>query len=214
MNKILHQLWVGKNPIPKIYYECLNSVKKLMPEWDYRFYTDIEIKALNDNELDMLLEKCINPAEQSDVLRYYIINKFGGIYADADFIFYKTLNDILVNELFCVWENPRLACFGIFGGTKNNEELTKINQHIKSRLINNDYKGPYARLGPQFVSSIIDKSKWNILPTKLFYPYGYRQKRLDVIPQECYAEHVWLKSWWPEEKRKQCVKLYNHGDLI
>ena len=34
--KIIHYIWIGKNPLPKEMQECLDSWKRYMPEYELK----------------------------------------------------------------------------------------------------------------------------------------------------------------------------------
>jgi hypothetical protein len=57
---------------------------------------------LNDNGLiGDLFHKFKKPASKSDLLRYVLVYKFGGVYLDADIIAIKPWNDLLQYKGFC-----------------------------------------------------------------------------------------------------------------
>ena len=68
------------------------------------------------------------PALQADILRYYVLNKYGGIYIDADFICYESFGHIIKKPFFCVSPNTMAywACNGLFGCEPNNPILNML----------------------------------------------------------------------------------------
>lgn len=80
--KIIHQIWLG-SPFPKRYKNFQNLIKKFHPDWEYKLWTDNDIKSLqliNQRAYDA----APNFGEKSDIARYEILYKFGGIYLDTD----------------------------------------------------------------------------------------------------------------------------------
>lgn len=80
--KIIHQIWLG-SPFPKRYKRFQDLIKTLHPGWDYKLWTDENIKQLrlfNQKAYDT----ASNFGEKSDIARYEILYRFGGIYLDTD----------------------------------------------------------------------------------------------------------------------------------
>ena len=68
----MHQIWIGPNPIPPLYQNYLNECKKLHPNWEFKIWTDQNIKELNlDNQF---VDKARSYVLKSDLLRYEIFN--------------------------------------------------------------------------------------------------------------------------------------------
>ena len=61
-----------------------NSWQLLNPDWDYIFWDNNRIKELEITDLKVYKESK-NYGFKSDLLRYEILRKYGGLYADTDF---------------------------------------------------------------------------------------------------------------------------------
>jgi len=92
--KIIHHTYKDSN-LPKEYLKCKNKMIKLHPDFDYRFYTDNDIDLLiktdfpeyyiKFNELPRMIMKI-------DIFRYFLMYKYGGIYADMDYLMLNTFD--------------------------------------------------------------------------------------------------------------------------
>jgi hypothetical protein len=80
--KKIHQIWLG-SPLPKKYKHFQQLIKKFHPDWEYKLWTDNDIKNL---ELinQQTYDAAPNFGEKSDIARYEILYNFGGIYLDID----------------------------------------------------------------------------------------------------------------------------------
>ena len=87
----MHHIWDGE--IPPLYQNYLNECKKLHPDWEFKFWTDQDIRQLGLNYQD-LYDKMRNYAGKSDIARYEILYKFGGVYRDLDVKCLKSINDL------------------------------------------------------------------------------------------------------------------------
>lgn len=81
--KIIHQIWLG-SPFPQKYVKYQQSWQKYHPTWQYRLWTEQEIKKLGLVN-QALYDKAKNWGEKSDIARYEILYRFGGLYVDTDF---------------------------------------------------------------------------------------------------------------------------------
>lgn len=118
--KILHMIWVGDNPPGSYYFENLNRWKELMPGWSILSWTNEKLTNLEiDQGYLSLIQKCRNGAQQADLLKYYLVNKYGGVYVDADVVPKRSLeeldlsdNDIvLCHDLPVTWEYIAVGFF-------------------------------------------------------------------------------------------------------
>ena len=82
--KKIHQIWIGPKKIPSRYLNWGKSWIKNNPQWEYKLWTNREI-----NQLSMinssLYDSTKNIGFKSDIARYEILYKYGGIYIDTDF---------------------------------------------------------------------------------------------------------------------------------
>lgn len=86
--KIIHQIWIGPNKPPEKWINTIKDFVKQNPGWKYILWDDesiAELGLINSNEYDN--EKSYNG--KSDVIRYEVLFRYGGIYIDADTIWLK-----------------------------------------------------------------------------------------------------------------------------
>jgi mannosyltransferase OCH1-like enzyme len=90
--KVIHLIWLGGKR-PAIFDITLNEIK--------RINNDYEVKEWNDDNIDFeLIQKDFyniteNVGSKSDILRFEILNKYGGIYMDYDFIQIKKFDELV-----------------------------------------------------------------------------------------------------------------------
>lgn len=126
--KVIHYIWLGGNPLPKIAEKCIKSWKKYCP--------DYEIKRWDESNVD--IDCCVycrqaydakKYAFASDILRFKILEQEGGIYLDIDVELIKPLDELLNNRLIGGFENERFSNPGILLGAESHNEL--INELIE-----------------------------------------------------------------------------------
>ena len=107
---VVHFIWIGPKPFPFGSVENLRSWIAHHPDWTFYFWTDRErplpcpgMKIRNIKELGLMkLKQCYNNSdnygEKSDILRYEILYREGGLYVDHDFICFKAFDPL--NQAF------------------------------------------------------------------------------------------------------------------
>ena len=115
--RLIHWIWFGPHPFPKKSVKNIASWIKHHPGWEFKFWTDRERKAphphmklcsISDLQLSYLTKEFAssdNYGEQSNLLRYEILYKEGGLYVDHDVKCLKNLEELHPNHaLYCALE--------------------------------------------------------------------------------------------------------------
>ena len=136
--KIIHYIWLGEKPIPQIVNE---NNKILGKDWKVKIWTN----------KDFTFEECQYVKEAyslglymycSDALRFYILNKFGGVYLDCDVKLHKTPDELL-NLKYAIG-NEKYYNFSVNSGimlSEPNNDVIKMfwNYYSTMKLIHNGY---------------------------------------------------------------------------
>jgi mannosyltransferase OCH1-like enzyme len=213
--KIIHQIWLG-SPVPKKFQDLMQTWKKLHPDWEYKLWTDKDI-----GEFKLVNEVAYNLAPnygmKSDILRYEILLRYGGLYIDTDqeavmphdifhhitdfYIgFYHGNHDILARE--CVGN-------GVIGACKGHFFIRKLLSYIHSKTFEikkiKDIGGDETLniTGPHMVKKFIrqmssqlfemnSKQPFLVLPKPFFYPLDVMKHEYALLPlsQEFLARYL------------------------
>jgi len=92
---LVHYLWIGSDKVPYSYFNNIDQCIKLNPDFDFNVWDDkkcldlLEEYGMVDywNNLPTFISKCC-------MVRYLILDKFGGIYTDFDIWWNKPFNEI------------------------------------------------------------------------------------------------------------------------
>lgn len=96
----IHQIWVGDFRIPVHIKEYMEKMRTNHPHFNYYLWTDSNLPEL-PSQLLSIYESYNEPAIKADLLRMYVVYKFGGFYLDADFDTIEGFrNDILPMDNF------------------------------------------------------------------------------------------------------------------
>lgn len=175
--KILHQFWTGP-PLPLEIAEMMGTWKQRHPEWEYRLWTDRNlIPLVNQDLFDRAAEITPDAPEQfqSDVLRYEVLNHFGGVWVDADFVCQLPIDDLLTTKPFAGkvgrWLNNALL-----GAPAGHPMLYDLIQNLGRNVERfRPEQGNTVKSGPQYFTPIA--RRWKIIeyPENYFYPYSWTE---------------------------------------
>merc|ERR1712228_1094044 len=214
--RIIHQIWLGPQPIPSQYRFWSESWIEKHPNWKYMLWTDESLKneALfewNSSINRSLFEICTNYGEKSDILRLEILYKIGGVYVDLDIDCNISCFVGLSNSGFVEINNA------IFGSKPRNKLLSEIWSSIHLICKDDKTKNTLLRTGPiritRCIMNLYQKYKDNLLifPTIFFYPFPNNMRYLPIVDRFRYyndctlAVHHWGCSWNDKLKNKVTV---------
>lgn len=140
--KIIHYVWVGGKPKPKIVNKCIESWKKKLPSY--------EIKEWNESNFDINSVKYVKEAYEakkyafvSDYIRLYALYHYGGIYFDTDIEVLK--NEKILEKYFSKsnifsFESDKSIMTGMMAAEKNSKIIKEF-MEIYSNLVFKDLNG-------------------------------------------------------------------------
>lgn len=81
--KILHFIWLG-SPLPAKFHRIIDHWRDIHPTWRICMWTDTEVADMTLENQEAFL-KAGNFGKKSDILRYEILLRMGGVYVDVDY---------------------------------------------------------------------------------------------------------------------------------
>lgn len=92
--KIIHQIWIGPKSMPGVYKEWAETWKKHHPDWEYRLWTN-ETVPRDQWELEAFIRTIPNWPCRTDMYKYQILLRHGGLYVDCDFECKRSVEQLL-----------------------------------------------------------------------------------------------------------------------
>jgi hypothetical protein len=99
--KIIHQTYRDHDALPEIYALCERQITALHPEYEYKFWTDDDMYTFMRSEFPTYWSKFAalpRVIMQIDMFRYFLMYKYGGVYADLDYYVLRPLDGLLVDK--------------------------------------------------------------------------------------------------------------------
>lgn len=187
--KILHQVWLGPKEMPAQFVSWREQWRRLHPDWEYMLHTDKDIP----QELRGYMDGCKGYSSKSNVLRLYVVNKYGGVYADTDFEWNRNIDLFLDYQAFVAKQHGSEYCNAFFGATACHPMIAYQLEQLP------EYSNKNPPWGPALMTAAVNKFKNTVtcIPTSHVYPYMWFEpyQPASIFP-DSYAVHHWSKSWW------------------
>lgn len=234
--KIIHQIWFSgiqsKNKAD-ISYKKLQKFRDSWtinnPEWFHIIWNN---KMANDfiklyfPRYLKLYRNFTYEIQRCDILRYFLLYKYGGIYADMDYYCNKSFDSILEtykNDIYLV-QTPNNFMYNTY---VSNSLMYSVPSHkfwlkLINNIKNNDISHYYTKhiiimysTGPAMLTNTFNeyKYRYNVkyFPYELFNPYGIAD--IKIINKNIYTYHLG-KGEWENDDSKFMIFLYTNYTII
>jgi mannosyltransferase OCH1-like enzyme len=205
--KIIHQIQLG-NPFPEKYKGIQQTWRTLHPDWLYILWTDKEVEAfglVNKVQYD----HAKNYGEKSDIARYEILYRIGGLYIDTDF---EAIKPFDIFNYYCdFYAGLGFGnCFEVYNGLMGCQPGHPIMKYAIDRIgkITNFGGCSLSNTGPYFFGAAcyeVMKSYEGpmvLFPVTYFYPWPHFVRNVNdratiesFVKPESYGIHHWATSW-------------------
>lgn len=214
--KYIHYCWFGGKPLPQLAKRCIASWRKFCPnykiiEWNE---SNFDVNSIIYTQQAYQMKKY---AFVSDYARFWILERYGGIYMDTDVELISSMEDILQKGAYIGCEqdgeegitlNPGLG-MAVYAHNLLLKELLKGYQNrefiCSDGTLNRITIVPYTtevfkRYGLQNISGIQKVEDFNVYPREYFSPQHFRTGKLIITPNS-HSIHYYSASWYtPYEK--------------
>jgi mannosyltransferase OCH1-like enzyme len=163
-----------------------------------RLWTDEDLPDLDITAIDR--DRSRTRSELSNLVRYEVLHRFGGVYVDTDVECQRPLPPLLKGiDAFAALELPGRVCTAILGAVPGHPVFGRATR-LTRRTLGTGLHSAIAN-GPYFLSLLLEQEPgFAIFAKKLFYPYLWDEpeRRHEAFP-DAYAIHHWALSWVKEK---------------
>lgn len=200
--KIIHYIWVGPQPMSKLAQKCITSWKQYLPEYEFRFWNEENSPMGHHYVQEMYAQG--KWAFVSDYIRFWALEKYGGIYLDTDTEVLKSFDDLLHHNAFVGETKDGTTATGVIGATPQHSV-------IRAMLEVYDNNDTYStkNTSPRIVTSVLNAGNY---PDVAVYDYRYfnpcddgercMQDKLSLA----YARNHWAESWVPYRRARKLAR--------
>lgn len=220
--RIFHHIWLGGEP-PEWLQALHVACRQLHPGWRFWLWRDSDWGDVLGADAPPL--ESLNPGAASDLMRYALLYRYGGLYADWDFLWLRPIPEELLHcEAFAGLghdnhptllngligasaEHPLIgACWGYLRGQPG--ALRRQGNAIPSgpRLLTEQFVRRAAQEGPP-------RAGLCPLPHSFVYPLPEARshiampRALGYVQAETLAVHLWEASWQASLHRSSLLEL-------
>lgn len=204
--KIIHFIWLGSQ-YPKHYERLKATWEKHHPEWTIIIWNDKDAESFGMVN-KKLYDRTNNYGIRSDIFRYEILYRCGGLYVDIDYECFQSFNDLLYLDFFAGggWNAWPVVFNGLLACKAGCQYIGNIIDVINKRQFEGELT-PQQILnftGCDFITPLyIDyletaQEKTVIFPNHFFYPMPATVNRDQVysyLKPNTYCAHLWFCSW-------------------
>lgn len=199
--RTFHRIWLGGEE-PAWLRPFADSWREHHPDWAFHQWDEEHVQELfplrNQEIYDRAAEIVPSHVGQlrSDILRYEILCRFGGVYVDADFECLRPIDELIDGvECFAAWEQPgRWVNNAILGAPPRHPFIERLVDGLAANVDARAGSKPNKLSGPQYLTPIFraDGEGVTVFDKALFYPYLWSElHRGGDDFAGAYAVHHW-----------------------
>lgn len=204
--KLIHYCWFGKNKMLKLNLKCIESWKRVLPDYELRLW--------NEDNFDITMNQFVKEAYEmkkwafvTDYVRLYVLYNYGGIYMDTDVEVLRRLDPFLKHSAFTGFENDKYIPTGIMGAGKGNEWIGYLLSYYENKkfILENGLLAttPNTQIITELSKSWglkpnneyqVLKGDVHIYPSEYFCPIAYDSLKKNFT-KNTYTIHHYSGSW-------------------
>ena len=208
--KIIHYVWVGRKPLTPLAKRCIESWKTYAPEYELRFWSEANAPMQHPYVKAMYAKK--KWAFVSDYVRFWALEREGGIYLDTDMELLKPLDRFLDDGAFFGRTKDGYVAAGIIGS---------VPQHPIMRAIldfyDTDTQFSIENSSPKVVTRVLGahpEAEVQVYGSDYFYPCDDGEACPKAALAAAYATHHWAESWVPFARARKLARRMGVMPLI
>jgi len=203
--KTIHYVWVGENPTGKLQQQCIESWRKYLPDYELKFWNEqsIPLEVLNHPYVQAMYVKK-KWAFVADFIRFWALEREGGIYLDTDTEVLKSFDPLLTHTAFFGKTKDGVTAAGVIGVVPHHPVIKKILE-----VYDQDRAYTMERTSPRTVTDVLQAGSY---PDVTVYDYRYfnpcddgevcTADKLSVA----YAKNHWAESWVPYARFRKIAR--------
>lgn len=224
--RIIHQTWKTSD-IPEEWEAYQQTWKTHHSRWAYRLWTDEDYLPFVREHFPEFLQTFVDYSYQIqrvDAIRYLILFKYGGVYADMDMECLRPVDELLANRAFVIAREPSvhaewrgvetLLCNAFMASIPKHPFLAAIIDELKNTNPKITFHAEVLQTtGPEMVARVGKAFRLDsrcILDSASIYPFASNSREMEALRKriedvsgikqraiECgaYAIHYWANTW-------------------
>ncbi len=191
--RVFHQVWLGDRPFPAEAEAYREGWRRLHPDWQWRLWTEADLPGLTSQ---WALQNAAHLSQKSDIIRYEILRRYGGVYLDTDVECRRNIEPLLQGvTAFAGRERGDILCGAVLGGIAGHPLFDALVAGLPQSM--RTHTLCIEQAGPHYLSRVASGiPEVTIFPPETFYPYTWEEThRQSEDFSGAYAVHHWRGSW-------------------
>ena len=205
INQTVHFCWFGRGDKPKLIKKCMKTWSRICPNF--------EIVEWNEDNFDINICPYVKQAYEakkyafvSDYARFYVLNKYGGVYLDTDVELIKDITPLL-NGNFTGFEKADSVATGLIMACEKDDELCQamLAEYDNDKFLNDDgtmnlrtvcdrVTDWFAERGLKLDGSTQNVAGYTVYAPEYFNPTDMQTGRVNITANT-YSIHRYAASW-------------------
>lgn len=207
--RIIHRVWLG-GPEPEWTRPFAETWRR--PGWEVRQWDEDSVAEL----FPLVNQRIFDDAEtiapdhvgqlRSDVLRYEILHRFGGVYVDTDLECLRPIDSLLDVDCFAAWEQEgRWVGNTILGCVPRHPFMGRLLDAIPGSVKRNAGRRPNRMTGPHLVTRLWrhDGEGVTVYGQRQFYPYDWSE--VDQFAPGDQFSDAYTVHHWANKRRERAI---------
>ena len=220
--KLIHLCWFSTDPYPVEIKVCLDSWKRVIPDYEVKVWGYKEAKAIGCSYIDEALESR-QWAFAADAVRFYAVFKYGGIYMDSDIYLYKRFDEFMKDGVFTTFmteegETKTGLQAAFFMASPGDDYCKRVWEYYQTHHFRNEDGSLNKTISPIIMERVamvcnfdMNNRNTQLLEKLHVYPTAYLVPRKKYPhTDKTFAEHRIYGSWRKRKFSRQIDLKINH----
>ena len=200
--KIIHYVWVGQKPLTPLAKRCIASWQQYLPEYESKLWN--EENSPMDHHYVQHMYAAGRWAFVSDYIRFWALEREGGIYLDTDTEVLKSFDDLLEHSAFFGKTKDGITAAGVIGAVPHHQAIKDI-----VAVYDADTTYSIERTSPRTVTDVLTKNDYRdvtVYDYQYFNPCDDGERCTPEKLQRAYTRNHWAESWVPYRRLRKLAR--------
>jgi mannosyltransferase OCH1-like enzyme len=189
--KIIHYVWVGDKPLTPLAERCIASWREHLPDYEIKLWNEQNSPMQHHYVQEMYRQK--KWAFVSDYIRFFVLEKEGGIYLDTDTEVLKSFDSLLNHGAFFGKTKDGMIAAGVIGAVPHHPAIKAMLD-----VYDTDREYSTARTSPITVTEVLEQNSFAdvfVYEFPYFNPCDDGENCTAAKLLLAYTNNHWAESW-------------------
>ena len=207
--KIIHYVWVGPKPLTPLAKRCIESWEKYLPDYELKLWN--EENSPMDHPYVREMYRKGKWAFVSDYIRFWVLEREGGVYLDTDTEVLKSFDPLLRHDAFFGKTKDGMIAAGVIGAAAHHPAIADILSVYEA-----DTAYSIGRTSPRTVTEVLSERSYEIAvyDFQYFNPCDDGERCSEDKLMVAYSKNHWAESWVPYARLRKILRRVGVMPLI